>query len=134
MSTAAVPRRAFALLFALVWWINGLLCKVLDLVPRHREIVGRILGEDHALALTRAIGLGELLFGLWILSQWRWRWSAAVQIIAVLTMNVIEFILVPDLLLFGRLNAFVALAYCSLVAYAGFFHPSSATDSPPRPA
>ncbi len=130
----AVPRHAFALLFALVWWTNGLLCKVLDLVPRHREIVGRILGEDYALALTRAIGAGELLFGLWILSQWRWRWSAAAQIIAVLTMNVIEFILVPDLLLFGRLNAFVALAYCSLVAYAGFLHPSSATDSPPRPA
>ena len=132
MSTAALPRRAFALLFALVWWVNGLLYKVLDLVPRHREIVGSILGEDHALALTRAIGFGELLFGLWILSQWKWRWSATAQIIAVLTMNVIEFVLVPELLLFGRLNAFVALAYCSVVAYAGFIHSPPAAK--PRPA
>jgi len=132
MSTAAVQRHVFALVFALVWFVNGLLCKVLDLVPRHRQIVGRILGEDHALALTRAIGIGELLFGLWILSQWRWRWSAAAQITAVLTMNVIEFWLVPDLLLFGRWNAFVALAYAAVVAYAGFIH--SAPASKPRNA
>jgi hypothetical protein len=31
-------------------------------------------------------------------------------------MNLIEFTLAPDLLLFGRLNLLVALAYCALVA------------------
>jgi hypothetical protein len=134
MPTAATTRRIFALLFALVWFINGLLCKVLDLVPRHREIVGRILGEEHAVVLTRLIGLSEIVMAFWILSRWKWRWSATAQIIAVLTMNIIEFVLVPDLLLFGRWNACIALAYCSLVAYAGFLHPSSATNSPPRPA
>ncbi len=117
-----MSRRAFAVVFALVWGINGLVCKVLDLVPRHREIVGRILGEDHALVLTRAIGLSEILMAAWILSLWKWRWSATAQIIVVLTMNIIEFLLAPDLLLFGRWNAFVALAYVAVVVYAGFIH------------
>ena len=125
-----MPRRAFALFFALVWTVNGLLCKVLDLVPRHRLIVGRILGEDHALALTRAIGTSEILMAVWILSQWRWRWSGTAQIVVVVTMNVIEFWLAPDLLLFGHWNALVALTYVSVVAYAGFVH--SATPPPRR--
>ena len=125
-----MPRRAFALFFALVWFVNGLVCKLLDLVPRHRFIVGRILGEEHALALTRVIGISEIAMGVWILSQWKWRWSATAQIVVVATMNVIEFLLAPDLLLFGRWNALVAITYVSVVAYAGFFH--SATPSPRR--
>lgn len=131
MPTAAVTRRVFARLFALVWLINGLFCKVLDLVPRHREIVGRILGEDHAPTLTRLIGASEIVMAIWILSGWRWRWSATAQIVAVLTMNVIELWLVPDLLLFGRWNACIALAYVCVVAYAGFRqHPPAAAPRP----
>jgi len=124
-----MPQRVFAIFFALVWLVNGLGCKVLDLVPRHRAIVGRILGSEHELLLTRLIGVAEIVMALWVLSQWRWRWSAAVQIVVVLTMNVIEFWLAPDLLLFGRLNAFIAVAYSALVAYAGFFHPPSRRQS-----
>jgi hypothetical protein len=130
MPTAALKRRVFCLLFASVWFVNGLLCKVLDLVPRHREIVGRILGEDHALTLTRLIGLSEIVMAAWILSQWKWRWSAAAQIIAVFTMNVIEFLLVPDLLLFGRYNALIALSYVLIVAYVGFIHAPPAAKPP----
>lgn len=115
-----MSRRTFALIFTLVWLINGLACKVLDLVPRHRAIVGRILGETHALALTRAIGLSEIIMAVWIYTQWKWRWTATAQIIVVLTMNVIEFILAPDLLLFGHWNALIALTYTAIVAYAGF--------------
>jgi hypothetical protein len=40
--------------------------------------------------------------------------------VTVLLMNLIEFFVVPDLLLFGRFNSIVALAYVSLVAWAGF--------------
>jgi len=108
-------------LFTAVWVANGLLCKVLDLVPRHREIVGRILGEDHALALTRAIGIGEIAMAVWILSGIQSRWSAWAQIAAVMTMNVIEFFMVPDLLLFGKINILVALAYSGWVAHTGLF-------------
>ncbi len=31
-------------LIAAVWIANGLFCKVLNLVPRHQEIVARIIG------------------------------------------------------------------------------------------
>jgi hypothetical protein len=120
MPVNCIPRRAFALFFTLVWFINGLGCKVLDLVPRHRAIVGRILGEPHALALTRAIGLSELVMAAWIATQWKWRWSTTAQIVVVITMNVIEFLLAPDLLLFGHWNALIALTYAGIVAYSGF--------------
>ena len=78
--------------FALVWLVNGVWCKILDGVPRHREIVARILGEEHSLVLTRMIGFGEVVMAAWILSGIRWKWSCAAQIAAVVMMNVIEFI------------------------------------------
>lgn len=108
------------LFFAAVWLVNGVWCKIIDGVPRHREIVARILGEEHSLALTRMIGAGEVVMAVWILSGIRWKWSCAAQIVAVLLMNLIEFFVVPDLLLFGRFNSIVALAYVSLVAWAEF--------------
>lgn len=45
----------------LVWFVDGFFCKVLGLVPRHQEIVGRILGEQHAWLFTKAIGISEIL-------------------------------------------------------------------------
>lgn len=104
------------LCFAAVWLVNGLWCKVLGGVPRHEEIVARILGAEYAGPLTRLIGAAEIVFAIWILSGLRRRWSAWTQIAVVLTMNVIEAALAPDLLLFGRLNLLVALAYVSVVA------------------
>jgi hypothetical protein len=111
---------AFRLIFAIVWLVNGIWCKILDSVPRHREIVARILGEEHSLLLTRMIGVGEVVMALWILTGIRWKWSCAAQIAAVAVMNVIEFLVVPDMLLFGRFNSLVALAYIMVVAWAGF--------------
>ncbi len=116
MTTPLLPR----LFFAAVWLVNGIWCKILDGVPRHREIVARIFGEEHSLLLTRMIGLGEVLMAAWILLGIRWKWSCAAQIAAVAVMNIIELVLVPDLLLFGRFNSLVALAYITVVAWAGF--------------
>ena len=110
----------FRISFAAVWIVNGLFCKVLDMVPRHREIVGRIMGEEHAVLLTKLIGLGELGMAAWILSGLWPKWSALAQIVTVLLMNAIEFFLAADLLLFGRYNALVALAYAAGVAYVEF--------------
>ncbi len=107
-------------LIAAVWLINGLFCKVLNLVPRHREIVGRILGDDHARFLTLLIGLAEIGMTIWILSRIKSRFSAVFQIFIVATMNIIEFFLVPDLLLWGRFNCIVALMFIILV-YANEF-------------
>lgn len=114
------PPVTFRILFATVWLVNGVWCKIMDGVPRHREIVARILGEEHSLFLTRMIGVGEVLMAAWILSGIRWKWSCAAQIAAVMLMNVIEFIVVPDMLLFGRFNSLAALAYIMVVAWAGF--------------
>lgn len=113
------PHVVARVLFASVWWANGLLCKVLGMVPRHQEIVARILGEAHAHGMTLLIGAAEVLFGCWIFSGWKWRWSAALQVAGVLLMNVIEFFLARDLLLFGGWNAAIALAYCAVVMYSG---------------
>ena len=101
---------------ALVWLGNGLFAKVLGLVPRHEQIVARILGPDYAHPLTVAIGLAEVLMFAWVLSGWRSRLNAVLQMIVVAVMNVLEFVLAPDLLLWGRLNivfagGFVAVVY-----------------------
>jgi DoxX-like family len=102
---------------ALVWLANGLLCKVLHLVPRHEQIVARILGPTYAAPLTVVIGFSEVLMGVWILSGiWR-RWNVAAQVLLVAAMNLLEFILAPDLLLWGHANAFFALLFIGVIAF-----------------
>ena len=105
---------------AIVWIVNGLLCKVLNFVPRHQEIVGRILGDKYARTFTLLIGLSELAMAVWILSGIRSRLNAVSQIIIIAVMNALEFILVPDLLLWGRLNAFFAFLFILLIYYNEF--------------
>lgn len=51
---------------ALVWFINGFYCKILNQVPRHQEIVARILGEDYAPILTKLIGVAEIVMAVWL--------------------------------------------------------------------
>ena len=100
--------------------INGLFCKVLNLVPRHEQIVAQILGAAYSRPLTILIGLSEIAMALWILSRWKPKWNAIVQILVVATMNILEFILVPDLLLWGKANAIFALGFIALVYYKEF--------------
>jgi len=125
--------RWIAYLLAAVWLINGLLCKVLHLVPRHEQIVARILGPvlgvGAAPMLTRLIGLGEIGIGLWILSGRFRRWSSLAQIGLVLMMNALEFALAPDLLLWGRWNAVFALLFAGLVYRYEFHLAPAPTDA-----
>lgn len=108
-------------LIAIVWLVNGLFCKVLNLVPRHQQIVARILGEDHSRAFTLSIGLAETAMAVWIFSSIWSRLNAVVQILVIATMNTIEFILAPDLLLWGRLNALFAFLFILLIYYKEFY-------------
>lgn len=109
---------------ATVWIANGLFCKVLHLVPRHEQIVARIIGADYAAPLTRLIGVAEMLMALWIVSGIKTRWNAVVQIAVVAVMNILEFMLVPDLLLWGRSNALFALLFILVVYWNEFVqHP-----------
>jgi uncharacterized membrane protein YphA (DoxX/SURF4 family) len=106
---------------AVVWFVNGFFCKVLNLVPRHQEIVSRNLGNSHSHLLTILIGFSEVAMAAWILSG-RWtRLSAATQILVIAVMNTIEFNLAPDLLLWGRLNALFAFIFILVIYYNEFY-------------
>lgn len=120
MERARVLNRLLILFFSLIWLVNGLFCKILNLVPRHQQIVAEILGETYAKTLTIAIGVGEVLIAIWIISRKFAQLSAITQILLIVTMNILEFILAPHLLLWGRLNIVFALCLAALVYYQGF--------------
>jgi uncharacterized membrane protein YphA (DoxX/SURF4 family) len=84
---------------AAVWFVFGTIFKVLDLVPRHREIVAAILGNEIAPAITTLIGLAETGIGLWMLSGFLPRSCAATQTIAIVSMNALELIYAHSFLL-----------------------------------
>lgn len=101
---------------ATVWVVSGLICKILGLVPRHELIVARILGPEHAIFFTKAIGIGEVLMAVWIVSRIKPAGSSYAQIVIVAAMNILEFILAQDLLLFGRFNIVIAMLFIIFVA------------------
>lgn len=114
---------------ALVWMVNGFFCKVLNLVPRHEQIVARILGDSYSRPLTILIGLSEILMAIWILSRISPRMNAIIQIIIVATMNILEFILVPNLLYWGKMNAVFAFMFI-LAIYLNEFYMNKRTVNP----
>jgi hypothetical protein len=115
-------------LIAAVWIANGLFCKVLNLVPRHQEIVARIIGNAHAGVLTKMIGISEMAMAVWILSGVRTKANAITQAVVIATMNSLEFILAPDLLLWGRLNALFAFLLILLILWNEFYLRNSQTQ------
>ena len=108
---------------ATVWIANGLFCKVLDLVPRHQEIVevARILGNTYSRSLTILIGFSEIIMAVWILSNYKTRLNAIAQIVVIATMNTLEFILAPDLLLWGKLNSVFAFLFILVIYFNEFY-------------
>ncbi len=120
---------AFTISIALVWFVNGLFCKLLNLVPRHQQIVARILGEAFAYVATKAIGVLELCMVVWIVSGLKPRLCSWTQIVVVETMFIIEVILVPDLLLFGVSNVIPISLFIGMVYVHGFIL-TKATPAP----
>lgn len=118
--TNPIKHRVSTFLIALVWLINGFLCKVLNLVPRHEQIVARILGENYSRLFTIIIGLLEIGMAIWVLTRYQAKLNALTQICIVAAMNILEFILVPDLLLWGRFNALFALLFIVFIYYNEF--------------
>jgi hypothetical protein len=106
---------------ATVWIVNGLFCKMLNLVPRHEQIISRILGDDYSRVLTILIGLSEIVMAIWILSKFKSRLNTIAQILIVGIMNTLEFILVPDLLLWGKLNSLFAFVFILIVYFNEFY-------------
>lgn len=106
---------------AAVWIANGLFCKVLNLVPRHEEIVAKILQTYYSRQLVVIIGLLEIAMAICILSGYKTKINAIVQIVIVATMNTLEYFLAPDLLLWGKLNSFFAFVFIAVVYFNEFY-------------
>ena len=82
-----------------MWVFHGLYSKLLGGIPRHRMIVARVLGEDLAGVATVAVGILEILLGLWAFSHRLPRTCAAAQTLAIVAMNTLEISRAPDLLI-----------------------------------
>ena len=108
------------ILISLTWLLNGLFCKVLNFVPRHQRIVARILVDDYSTTLTILIGLLEVVMAIWVVFKFKSRLNSIIQIFLVMTMNILEFIFAPDLLLWGRLNLVFALLFAGIIYYNAF--------------
>ncbi len=83
--------------------------------------MARILSEDYSRLLTIAIGFSELAIAIWILSNYKTSLNVLVQILIVATMNLIEFIFAPDLLLWGKFNSLFALLFIVVVYFNEFY-------------
>lgn len=105
----------------IVWGINGIYCKILNFVPRHQQIVSRILGDEYGRELTVLIGVSEIAMIIWILSQFKPKMNAIFQIVVVIAMNLIEYRCAADLLLWGKVNIIFAFLFAMLVYYNQFF-------------
>jgi hypothetical protein len=98
-----------------VWVFHGLYSKILNGIPRHRLIVGKILGTEKAGIATRTIGLLELLLGAWAISGWHSVWCALVQTAAIIAMNSLEILLARELLISAIGMAVLNFGFLSLV-------------------
>jgi hypothetical protein len=103
-----------------VWLINGLFCKIFNLVPRHQEIVGKIVSNDYSRELTLVIGMLEIAMVVWIISNHKSKLNAITQIVIVMVMNIIEFVFTPDILLWGNFNLVFAFLFV-LAVYVNEF-------------
>ncbi|RYY69093.1 MAG: hypothetical protein EOO13_10515 [Chitinophagaceae bacterium] len=109
---------------AFIWFVNGFFCKLLNFVPRHQQIVDKIIGGNHAGFLTKSIGIAEIAMAAWILSGKYRRFNVVSQVAIIACMNIMEFLLVPELLLWGRANAvFAALLIVVILVNEFYVHP-----------
>ena len=108
------------LFISAVWSASGLIAKILNRVPRHQEIVERILHLDNGRLVTILIGFAEIFLAVWVRSRLNIRLCAVCQIVIILAMNLIEFIYASDLLLWGKFNIVFAVLFCILVYCWGF--------------
>jgi len=118
------PKRTYILInyaIASIWIANGLFCKVMNLVPRHTQIVARILGNDYARELTIMIGISEILMAIWIISGYKSKINSVLQMVIIAVMNSIEFALAPDLLLWGRFNSLYAFILVIIIYLNQFY-------------
>ncbi len=81
--------RLIRVAIALVWFYQGLWCKVLGRVPRHESVIAAVpsIGPGAARSALLALGLLECGIGLWVLSGYAKRQAALVQTVLLVAMN-----------------------------------------------
>jgi len=84
---------------ALVWLLFGLLFKALNVVPRHRRIVGRVVGDRAAGPVTSLVAAAEIALAMWMLAGRFLPLCVAVQTLLIAAMNTLELRYARDLLL-----------------------------------
>jgi hypothetical protein len=82
-----------------VWVFHGFYSKLLNGIPRHRMIVGKILGDQVAGPAARTIGCLEVLVGVWAYSGFVRVDCAVVQTLAIVSMNTLEIAFARSLLI-----------------------------------
>jgi uncharacterized membrane protein YphA (DoxX/SURF4 family) len=112
---------------AAIWFVFGIIFKVLDVIPRHREIVAVILGNESATLVTTLIGSGEVIIGIWFLSGILARSCAVAQTITIATMNALELIYARPLLLAPVPMIILNAVFLVLVWYAACWTPAEQT-------
>jgi hypothetical protein len=87
------------ILIGSVWVFHGLYSKILNGIPRHQLIVGKVFGERFARPATKVIGGLEILLGLWAFTGIARVECAAVQTAAIVGMNTLEILLAREFLI-----------------------------------
>lgn len=84
-----VPLWLIRLAVALVWFYEGVWCKLLERMPHQVEVVAAhpLFGPRSALWVLRAIGLVEVALGVWVLSGFQPWLAALVQTLLLVGMN-----------------------------------------------
>ena len=84
---------------ALVWLLFGLLFKALGAVPRHRQIVVRVVGPTRAGLVLWLVALVEISLGVWMLMGQFLVACVLAQTVLIVTINTLELRRARDLLL-----------------------------------
>ena len=106
-----------------VWVFHGVYSKILNGIPRHRLIVGKILGTAHAGIATKAIGVLEMLLGIWAWTGWQPVGCAVVQTAAIVAMNSLEIFLARELLISAVGMVILNAGFLAVVWYWASFAP-----------
>lgn len=117
----ALLNKISTIIISLVWLINGLYCKLLNQVPRHEAIVAKVLNTEHSRILIIIIGILEVFMAVWILSRYKQKCNAIIQIVIILTMNCLELLMASNLLLWHNYNIIFALLFCLLIYWNSFY-------------
>ena len=105
-----------------VWVFHGVYSKLLNGIPRHRLIVGKILGAKRAQNATRIVGILEFLLGVWVFTGWQTVWMRSnSERRRSFTMNSIEILLARELLISAIGMLILNIGFLSLVWWWALF-------------